>query len=156
MSSSYTKLFVHFVWATRLREPLIAPALAPRIHGYLSSRARELNCIPLAVGGVADHVHALLWMSPEVGVSQVARELKAPTTRFIHRVLHLSEFAWQEGYGSFTLRESEVETVGSTSIDRLHTTPKAQSSKSGSALSQHFQSPDGLSFRKPRRGACFR
>ncbi len=44
-------------------------------------------------------------------MAQVARELKAPTTRFIHRVLHLPEFAWQEGYGAFTLRESEVEVV---------------------------------------------
>ena len=111
MSSSYTKLFVHFVWSTRLREPCITPALAPRIHGYLSSRCRALECIPLAVGGVSDHVHALLWMSPEVGVAQVARELKAPTTRFIHRELNLPGFAWQQGYGAFTLRESEVEVV---------------------------------------------
>ena len=90
---------MHFVWSTRLREPCITPALAPRIHGYLSSRCRALDGIPLAVGGVSDHVHALLWMSPEVGVAQVARELNLPG------------FAWQQGYGAFTLRESEVEVV---------------------------------------------
>jgi REP element-mobilizing transposase RayT len=111
MSSSYTKLFVHFVWATKFREHTITPVLAPRIHGYLSSRCRAMNCFPLAVGGVSDHAHVLVWMSPEVGVAQLARELKAPTTRFIHRELNLPEFAWQEGYGAFTLRESEVELV---------------------------------------------
>ena len=70
-----------------------------------------MNCIPLAVGSVSDHAHVLVWMSPEVGVAQLARELKAPTTRFIHRELKLPEFAWQEGYGAFTLRESEIEAV---------------------------------------------
>ena len=109
--SSYTKLFVHFVWATRLREPRVVAAIAPRVHGYLASRCRELDCVPLAVGGVSDHVHVLLALSPEVGVAQIARELKAPTTRFIHRVFGLTDFAWQQGYGAFTLRDIEVDVV---------------------------------------------
>jgi REP element-mobilizing transposase RayT len=89
----------------------VVAAIAPRVHGYLASRCREFDCVPLAVGGVSDHVHVLLALSPEVGVAQIARELKAPTTRFIHRVLGLTDFAWQQGYGAFTLRDNEVDIV---------------------------------------------
>ena len=109
--SSYTRLFVHLVWGTKFREPRLVLAIAPRIHGYLAQRCRELHCVPLAVGGVSDHVHVLLALSPEIAVAQIARELKAPTTRFIHRVLGLTDFAWQQGYGAFTLRDIEIEVV---------------------------------------------
>ena len=90
---SYTKLFVHLAWSTKLRAPSVTAEFAPRVHGYLSTRCRELNCLPLAVGGVADHVHVLVWLSPVIDVARLARELKAPTSGFIHRMLGRSDFA---------------------------------------------------------------
>jgi REP element-mobilizing transposase RayT len=97
--ASYTKLLVHLVWSTKLREPMIDDALKVRLHSYLSVRCQEFGCLALAVGGVADHVHLLVRLHPDVAVARLARELKAPSTRFVHRVFKREGFAWQERVG---------------------------------------------------------
>ena len=120
MGSSYTKIYVHLVWATSLREALLVDAIAPRLHGYLAARCRELQCVPLAVGGQPEHVHVLFALRADLAVARLAQELKAPSTRFLHRVLHLNDFAWQEGYGAFSLRDTDVETVRHYIINQDH------------------------------------
>ncbi|MFO0607935.1 MAG: transposase [Polyangiales bacterium] len=72
---SYTKLLVHLVWATHLRDPLIDAAIRARLHGYIGARCKEFGCLALAVGGVDDHVHLLVRLHPDVAVARLAREL---------------------------------------------------------------------------------
>lgn len=111
MSDSFTRLYVHLVWTTKLRAPLLTPEIAPRVHGYVAARCRALRCEALAVGGVADHVHALVMLAPDVAVARLVREIKAPTTDFIHREFALTTFAWQSGYGAFSLRDTDLDSL---------------------------------------------
>jgi REP element-mobilizing transposase RayT len=134
--ASYTKLLVHLVWSTKLREPMIDDALKVRLHSYLSARCQEFGCLALAVGGVADHVHLLVRLHPDVAVARLARELKAPSTRFVHRVFKREGFAWQDGYGAFTLRETESDVV------RLYVLGQERHHASGSVVEEWERSEE--------------
>ncbi len=99
------------VWATKLREPWIDPSVAARLHGMIASRCQHVNCVAIAVGGVEDHVHVLVGLHPTVAVADVARDLKATSSTFMRRECNRPEFEWQEGYGAFTLRDTELDVV---------------------------------------------
>lgn len=90
MATSFVQLFVHAVWATRLREPLLREAVARRVHGYMASRCRSLRCEALAIGGADDHVHVLAMLAPDVSVAQLVAGIKAPTSTFAKRELNVT------------------------------------------------------------------
>lgn len=111
MSSSYTRLYVHIVWSTKHRARWITPAVAPRLNGLLGARCRAIDCVALAVGGVEDHVHALVRLHTTVAVATLARELKASSSLFLKHELGLPDFAWQRGFRAFTVRDTDVPIV---------------------------------------------
>jgi putative transposase len=111
MRSVHVRLYVHLAWGTAGRLPCLDPSRARRVHGLLARVCRGRKCVALAVGGVADHVHLLVGFHPTVAVSDLVRALKVGTSHFIADTLGVADFAWQEGYGAFSLRESECETV---------------------------------------------
>ena len=111
MSSTYARLYVHLVWATKGRERWITEVIAPRLHGIVAARCVALACVAVAIGGVEEHVHALVGLKPDVDVARLARELKAFSSAFMHREIGVEQFAWQAGYGAFTLRDAELDAV---------------------------------------------
>ncbi len=111
MSSVYSRLYVHLVWSTWDRRPVLDVSRARRVHGLLARVCVEYNCLPLAVGGVDDHVHVLAGLHPALAVSDLVRALKVGTSQFIERTLRVPEFSWQKGYGVFSLRETERDVV---------------------------------------------
>ena len=70
-----------------------------------------LGGVPQAVGGTADHVHMLVGLRATHCLADVLREIKRPSSQWVHETLGVAEFAWQEGYGAFTVSESNVEQV---------------------------------------------
>jgi REP element-mobilizing transposase RayT len=72
---------------------------------------RKSGCVAQAIGGVADHVHLLVGLPATSSLSQVVRELKTLSSKWIHEELGQGLFAWQEGYGAFTVSASQRETV---------------------------------------------
>ena len=111
MGSSYARLFVHLVWATKLREPWIVSSVAPRLHALIATRCDSMNCVAIAVGGVEDHVHVLVGLHPSVAVADLTRDLKATSSTFMRRTYGQPKFEWQEGYGAFSLRDTELEVT---------------------------------------------
>jgi REP element-mobilizing transposase RayT len=109
---SYTNLLYHVVFATKERTPLITAELKPKLHAYLGGTARELSCIALEVGGVADHVHILVKIKPTIAVSEVIKQLKANSSGWANKLTR-GRFAWQSRYGACTVSESQVEKVRS-------------------------------------------
>ena len=108
MSSSYTQLLYHFVFATKDRRPLLNPDVAERLHAYLGGIVREQGGSAIAINGAADHVHLLSRLRQDRAVSEVLRALKANSSAWIHRTFgSLPDFAWQEGYGAFTVSKSQ-------------------------------------------------
>jgi REP element-mobilizing transposase RayT len=112
MSSSYCNLLYHIVFSTKDREPWMTATIRPRIHQYLGGAIRKEYGIALTVNGTADHVHILAKLRQDKALSKLVGELKANSSGWISRTLDdCVGFAWQEGYGAFTVSESQVPKV---------------------------------------------
>ena len=106
MASTHTSLLYHLVFATKYREPLIAPQWRSRLHEYLGGVTRGLDGTPQGIGGVSDHVHLLVGLKPTHCVSDFMRELKKASSMWVVETIRLPSFRWQEGYGAFTVSAS--------------------------------------------------
>jgi putative transposase len=112
MSQSYTNLLVHIVFGTKHREPWLEKRILPELFKVLGADIRELQGIPLEINGVADHVHILAKVRQDRKLSDLLRDIKARSSGWIHRTFpELSAFAWQNGYGAFSVSQSQVEVV---------------------------------------------
>ena len=112
MGHTWDQLLVHMVYATEHREPLLDRELRPRLHAYLGATLTELGCAPIAINGMADHVHLLFRLSPGLALAEVARRLKAHSSGWIHRTQPaLKGFAWQSGYSAFSVSPSLCDKV---------------------------------------------
>jgi REP element-mobilizing transposase RayT len=72
---------------------------------------RTLGGVPEAVGGVADHVHLLVGLRATRTLADVLREIKSVSSAWVHEEVGVGSFAWQEGYGAFTVSASQLENV---------------------------------------------
>jgi putative transposase len=113
MSSTYTSLHIHFIFGTKHRDPCIEKPWRQRLHEYLAGTARGLGCMPLAVGGVEDHVHALLALRTTHTVAAVMREIKKASSIMVHNEIQLRSFAWQEGYAAIAVSPTAIASVRS-------------------------------------------
>jgi putative transposase len=111
MPSTYTRLLYHIVFSTKHRIVYIDETWRARLHQYLGGTIRELGGIPHAVGGVGDHVHLLVTLKPTHLVSTVLREVKKSSSRWVHEEIRERRFAWQEGYGAFTVSRWDLARV---------------------------------------------
>ncbi|MEY2504644.1 MAG: REP-associated tyrosine transposase [Verrucomicrobiota bacterium] len=112
MSSSYCNLLYHIVFSTKDREPWMEASIRSRIHEYLGGAIRAEGGTALIVNGTADHVHILAKLRQDKALSKLVGELKANSSAWISRAFeNTAGFAWQEGYGAFTVSESQVAKV---------------------------------------------
>jgi putative transposase len=99
----YWQLFYHLIWATKHREPLMAPAVAAEIHGFLRSKAIGLGATVFAVNGVADHVHLIVAIPPRIAVATFVGQIKGVASAKANKAgLTRTPFYWQEEYGAFS------------------------------------------------------
>ena len=110
----YHSCLVHCVWCTHRRQPWLTPEIRQRLWPYLGGVARAHGMTALAVGGVADHVHALLSLPSTQSVSKAMQLLKGNASKWLRetfpQLVHC-RFGWQEGYGAFSLGVSGVEAT---------------------------------------------
>lgn len=112
MPSTFSCLSYHLVFGTKHRRRLLTADVRPRVFEYLGGIVRREGGTLTEIGGVEDHVHLLLKLKPIDTLSEFVRTLKANSSKWINDEGLLSErFAWQDGYGVFTVSESQVETV---------------------------------------------
>lgn len=111
MPSTYLSLHYHIVFGTKNREPLIDTAWRSRLHDYLGGTIRGLGGFSEGVGGVADHVHLLISLKATHCLADVMREMKKKSSVWVHQEICLASFAWQEGYGAFSISATSREAV---------------------------------------------
>jgi putative transposase len=111
MSSTHLSLHYHLVFSTKNRLPLIADAWRGRLHAYLGGVVRNVEGVPEAIGGIADHVHLLVGLRATARLAEVVRDVKAVSSRWVHEEIGNREFSWQEGYGAFTVSASQRDLV---------------------------------------------
>ena len=113
MPQSLSSVFIHLVFSTKDRFPFFTdPTMRDETHAYLGEVSKRVGCPTLIVGGVADHVHLLARLGREVQQSEWVKELKRVSNPWIKERLHNGgKFAWQAGYGAFSVSQSNVEEV---------------------------------------------
>ncbi len=112
MANTYTQIYLHVVFSTKNRVDWIAPQIEDRVWAYLGGIARKHKMTAIQVGGIDDHIHALLGAPPILSPSQVAKYLKGDSSLWIHREFQaMNGFAWQDGYGAFSVSRSEIPRV---------------------------------------------
>jgi REP element-mobilizing transposase RayT len=109
---SKAEIYLHLVWATRLREPLITPEVERAVHRCAEAEAKRLGCVVLALNGMPDHVHLFVRTPTRVSAAELARQVKGVSSHFVNNQLPDGEgFRWQEGYGVFSVSRSHVQRV---------------------------------------------
>ncbi len=107
---SFVSCLMHCVFSTKERRRLITPDLKQRLYPYLGGIARENKMKALSIGGVEDHVHALLSIPSTISVAKAVQLLKGNSSKWIHETFpNLRLFEWQEGYGAFSISMSGLE-----------------------------------------------
>ena len=110
MGSTHSALHIHIVFGTKDRIPALKHEWQPRIHAYLGATLGGLGAVSLGVGGVADHVHMLASLKTTHNVADVVRETKKASCAWIRGEFR-TPFAWQEGYGAFSVSPSHTARV---------------------------------------------
>ncbi len=109
VANTYTSLHYHFTFSTKNREPWIVPKIENRVWAYIGGIARKHKMTAIQLGGIEDHIHALVLAPPILAPSQIAQYLKGDSSKWIHEEFpNLRAFAWQDGYGGFTVSKSQV------------------------------------------------
>ena len=112
MAHTYTQLLYHLVFATHERHPWLTKDIRGRVHEYLAGAIRSEGGHAILVGGVDDHVHLLARLRQDKALSDVIRDIKANSSGWIHKTFpSVKEFAWQRGYGAFTVSASQQDRV---------------------------------------------
>ena len=112
MGQSLVKNYIHIVFSTKHREPLINEAIEKELHSYLGGICNKMDCQVLKVGGHYDHIHILCLLSKKVLLVKLMEELKSHSSKWIKtKGGAYANFYWQDGYGAFSVNPSEVEIV---------------------------------------------
>jgi putative transposase len=112
MRAPYTQLFVHCVWATWDRLPLITSAVEQRLYASITTKCRELDCVVLALGGVEDHVHLLVRIPTTLTIAGLVREVKGSSSHLMtHAISPNTFFKWQGAYGAFSVSKDDIDRV---------------------------------------------
>lgn len=120
MPQSLAKILIHGVFSTKDREPYLSDArLRQEMHCMLGGILGKLGCQSIVAGGVEDHVHLLFALSRTVEIAEAMKELKRLSSLWIKdRDAEMSEFAWQSGYGAFSIDFSHIPTVRSYIVNQ--------------------------------------
>jgi len=112
MSQSLSKMFVHIVFSTKHREPVLHKKIQPELWRYMGGICNNLECIPILIGGYLDHTHILCILSKKMALMQLIKEIKTGSSIWIKtKGLDFSNFHWQDGYGGFSVGQVELEEL---------------------------------------------
>ncbi len=113
MSQSLAQIYLHVVYSTKERRPFLqSDGMLTRMHEYLGGICRDLGCPAVRVGGVEDHVHVLCRLGRSIRIADLVRDLKRDSSKWVKDEFpELPEFAWQSGYGAFSISPSHVDQL---------------------------------------------
>jgi len=112
MGRTLTNLLVHVVFSTKGHEPIVSDELRARLYPYMGGILRRDGAEALAIGGTADHIHLAIKIKSDRALSDLVRTVKANSSKWVneHR-LCTGRFAWQNGYGGFSVSASQIDKV---------------------------------------------
>ncbi len=112
MRSNYTQMYVHCVWATWDRLPLIIQEIEQSVYAAIVSECQKLKCTVIAIGGIENHIHLLTGFPPSISISNLIKQIKGSSSHLINHEIQPDKFLkWQGSYGAFTVSHEEIDKV---------------------------------------------
>jgi REP element-mobilizing transposase RayT len=112
MPNTYSQIYIQYVFAVQGRQNQLLKPWRDEVFKYISGIIKEKNQKPIIVNGVADHVHVFVGIKPSMNISNLVRDIKNSSSKFINEQKFIkSKFSWQEGYGAFSYAHSQIENV---------------------------------------------
>jgi putative transposase len=108
MGHTYTSTLMHCVFSTKDRRNLILEEIQPKLWAYIGGIARQHGMKTLAVGGTGNHAHVLLSLPPVMPLAKAVQQIKGLSSKWLREHCGQTRFAWQEGYGAFSIGATQV------------------------------------------------
>lgn len=110
--TTHHALFYHLIWSTKNREPFIHPLIEQTLHRYITGIINAKKASLIQIGGMPDHIHILLTLSPDQAISKLVKDIKISSTKWIREQNSSTKsFSWQEGFGAFSVSKSNTDAV---------------------------------------------
>lgn len=112
MPHSFNKIWIHAIWSTKERSPLINLSVEQKVYQFISEELREQGCPDRIINGMPDHIHCLFLLNPKKSIAEIIKQIKGSSSHFINQNdLIAAKFAWQTGYAAYSVSESVVNKV---------------------------------------------
>ena len=112
MPNTYSQLYIHLVFAVKYREYLIQSTWKEELYKYITGIINNSKQKLYIINGMPDHIHILVSISPDVLISSLVRDIKTNSSKFVNeKGFSKHKFQWQEGFGAFSVSQSQVQTV---------------------------------------------
>jgi len=112
MSHSLTRIWIHAVWSTKERFPYMKEKQRIKIIHHLNLKFEELDCNVRIINGTENHLHTLFLLNQNKSIKEILKNVKGETSHWINQnEFYNTKFAWQIGYGAFSVSESVVSEV---------------------------------------------
>jgi putative transposase len=112
MGSTLTNIVIHVTFSTKNREPKIVPEIQDELYRYIGGIIKREYGILIEIGGISEHIQLLIKMKPVHALSDIMKKIKGGSSKWVNEQKQIpGGFAWQKGYGAFSVSESLVPTV---------------------------------------------
>ncbi|MBK7499732.1 MAG: IS200/IS605 family transposase [Ignavibacteriales bacterium] len=112
MANTYSQIYIHIVFAVKGRQNLIRAEIREELHKYITGIITNRDQKLLSLFCMLDHTHLLIGLKPSISISDLVRDIKAGSSKFINdKKLIKGKFSWQEGFGVFSYSRSQIDTV---------------------------------------------
>ena len=112
MANTFSQIYIQVVFAVKGRENLINKDWKDELYMYITGICKNNHQKLIAINGVSDHIHILIGLKPSMAISDLVKDIKAYSSRFINEKQWIKgKFSWQEGYGAFSYGHSQLDTV---------------------------------------------
>ena len=119
MGQSLVKNYLHIIFSTKGRLPIVIDPMASQLYEYLFGICREIECYPIRIGGHLDHVHILCELSKKMTIVKMMETVKSNSSRWIKQQgSAFTQFYWQAGYGAFSVNPKEIQLVEKYIVDQ--------------------------------------
>ena len=121
MPRTYSQLYYHLVFATKLRLPWLKSEVCQDLYPFLGGAIREQKGSLISIGGMPDHLHLLVRLKPVTSLARIMKSIKGSSSHWLNDTCKVrDQFAWQEGYAAFTVSTSALESVAAYIENQEH------------------------------------
>lgn len=111
MSKSLSRIYIHALWSTKRRMPLISSDIEDELYNHLSQELLKLECEPFAINGMSDHVHCLFQLNPKLKVIDIMKQIKGSSAHYLNHHFENEHVIWQRGFSVFSVSKGILPVV---------------------------------------------